>query len=556
MNVAASADVRMTGGSGEEIHFHFASRSTDTRLECIFRGRGYDDILCNRRVDGSDAWTGSLPLPISFDLNSTYRIRAEWENNTVTFWIGTNDLIRAGSFTVSAGLSDGLFGLCTYRTAAIFDNVSIEPLVGRPSLTHTFGLGTNLVTLTAYDTDGQAATGAVTLVMQPGDTPTADAGGPYSADEFSGQVDYNGWRVSLDGSGSSDPTSPTNRLSYLWDMGRERFDGTVMMPGKWIVSASGVSQSDALAVAGSGSWGTRYAFTRAPVQRAAGTAFEATVTPPATCHLMVGLKNTSTSYSYSEMPYAFYFHDSDYVEIVEGNSSRGRVALYTPGVAYDVRIDLKASAGARYFMRPSGADSWQLVYDSAYGTGSEFLRGMDVHSGTVLMDDLRECAPGQVAPWRFYGTNTFTATASSAHAACAPKRASVLSIPTKRSSSVLRTTTRVTRTGTSGSTDSTTTTARSTTSREAPTPVSASPSPPTSGMTGASNSRRAAVRSTTSNVRTSRRGRWSVIRPTAQTPGSGAATTIITALSRPTVTRSTPQASRQPIASLRQAPTL
>lgn len=410
MNVAASADVRMTGGSGEEIHFHFASRSTDTRLECIFRGRGYDDILCNRRVDGSDAWTGSLPLPISFDLNSTYRIRAEWENNTVTFWIGTNDLIRAGSFTVSAGLSDGLFGLCTYRTAAIFDNVSIEPLVGRPSLTHTFGLGTNLVTLTAYDTDGQAATGAVTLVMQPGDTPTADAGGPYSADEFSGQVDYNGWRVSLDGSGSSDPTSPTNRLSYLWDMGRERFDGTVMMPGKWIVSASGVSQSDALAVAGSGSWGTRYAFTRAPVQRAAGTAFEATVTPPATCHLMVGLKNTSTSYSYSEMPYAFYFHDSDYVEIVEGNSSRGRVALYTPGVAYDVRIDLKASAGARYFMRPSGADSWQLVYDSAYGTGSEFLRGMDVHSGTVLMDDLRECAPGQVAPWRFYGTNTFTAT--------------------------------------------------------------------------------------------------------------------------------------------------
>lgn len=158
--------------------------------------------------------------------------------------------------------------------------------------------------------------------MQPGDTPTADAGGPYSADEFSGQVDYNGWRVSLDGSGSSDPTSPTNRLSYLWDMGWERFDGTVITTEKWIVSASGVSQSDALSVAGSGSWGTRYAFTRAPVQRAAGSAFEATVTPPATCHLMVGLKNTSTAYSYSEMPYAFYFHDSGYWNNpTEGNAS-------------------------------------------------------------------------------------------------------------------------------------------------------------------------------------------------------------------------------------------
>jgi len=410
MNVAASADVRMTGGTGEEVHLHFASRSTETRLECVFRGRGIDDIVCNRRIDGSDAWTDTLPLPFPFDLNVTYRIRAEWTDNTVTFWIGTNDLVRVGSFAVSAGLSDGLFGLCTHRTAAIFDNVSVEPLAGRPSLTHTFGLGTNLVTLTAYDTEGQSATGTVTLVMQPGDAPTADAGGPYSADEFSGQVDNNGWLVSLDGSGSSDPTSPTNRLSYLWDMGWERFDGTVMTPGKWITSASGVSQENALAVTGSRAWSTRYAFTRSSVTRAAGTAFQATVIPPNTCSAMVGLKNTGTSYSYAAMPYCFYFHDSDYIEIYEDGSSRGCVARYTPGTAYDVRIDLKDGSGARYYLRPSGATEWCLLYDSGYGTDTAFLRGVDVYSGTFVLDDLRELAPGQVAPWRFYGTNTFTAT--------------------------------------------------------------------------------------------------------------------------------------------------
>ena len=288
-------------------------------------------------------------------------------------------------------------------------NVRVEPLAARPKLTQTFDPGTNLVTLTAYDTEGQSATGTVTLVMQRGDAPTADAGGPYSADEFSGQVDNNGWLVTLDGSGSSDPTSPTNRLTYLWDMGTDTFDGLSVMPGKWILSTGGVSPSNALSVTGSGSWGARYAFTRSPVLRAEGTAFQATVVAASTCHAMVGLKNTGSTYSYSAMPYCFYFHDSDYIEIYEDGSSRGRVALYTPGAAYDVRIDLKETSGARYYFRPSGAPAWQLLYDSGYGSATALLRGMDVNAGTLTLDDLRELAPGQTVPWRFYGTNTFAA---------------------------------------------------------------------------------------------------------------------------------------------------
>ncbi len=408
--VAASADVRMTGGTGEEVHFHFGSRSSDTRLECIFRGRGYNDILVNRRVDGSEVWTGSLPLPFPIGLNKTYHLRAEWNLSDVTFWIGTNELVKVGSFTVSTGITDGMAGLCSYRTAAIFDNVRFEPLAFRPSLTQTFGFGTNLVSLTAYDTEGQAATGTVTLVMQRGDVPTAVAGGPYSVDELTGQVDNNGWLVTLNGSGSSDPTSPTNRLTYLWDLGTELFTGMNAVTGKWIFSSAGISQSNALSITGAGSWGTRYAFTRAAISRAEGTAFQAKITPPATCHAMVGLKNTTATYSYSAMPYCFYFHDSDYIEIYEDGTSRGRVALYTPGLTYEVRIDLKAGTGARYYLRPSGTADWQLLYDSGYGTTTSFLRGLDVNSGTVLFDDLRELAPGQFVPWRFYGTNTFTAT--------------------------------------------------------------------------------------------------------------------------------------------------
>ncbi len=406
LNVAASADMRMTSGSGEEVAFHFASRSADTRLECIFRGRGYNDILVNRRLDGSDVWTGTLPLPFPIGLNKTYHLRAEWNNNEVTMWIGTNELVRAGSFTASPGLTDGMAGLCTYRTAAIFDNVRFEPLAPQPSLAQTFGPGTNRVALAAYDTEGQSATGRVTLVMQPGDRPAADAGGPYSVDELTGQVDNNGWLVSLDGSGSSDPTSPTNRLTYLWDLGTESFGGTAVTTGKWITSSAGLSQSNALFIAGAGSWGTRYAFTRTAIPRAAGTAFQATLTPPTTCAAMVGLKNTGATYQYGQMPYAVYFHDSDYIEIYEDGNSRGRAALYTPNQPYEVRIDLKAGSGARYYLRPAGAADWQLLYDSSYGTAAAFLRGADVNSGTFAFDELREFAHGQAATWRFYGTGT------------------------------------------------------------------------------------------------------------------------------------------------------
>jgi len=405
-NVALSADVRMLAGAGEEVHLHLGCRSGDSRLECIFRGRGFDDFLLYRYLDGSLSQIGPVPLPFPLDLNVTYRLRAEWNDGRLTAWVGTNNLIKIGTFTPSSELGDGLAGLCTYRTAALFDNVRVEPLTARPAFSQTFGPGTNRVSLVAYDAEGQTATGTVTLVMQPGDTPAADAGGPYSVDELTGQVAYNGWLVTLDGRGSTDPTSPTNRLAYLWDLGTDTFDSTTVITGKWITSSAGVSQNGALAVAGNGNWGQRYAFTRAPVSRAAGTAFQATITPPGTCYAMVGLKNTGTTYHYGQMPYAFYFHDGDYIEIYEDGTSRGRVSLYTPGQAYELRIDLKAAAGARYYLRPAGAAEWQFLYDSNYGSAAAFLRGLDVQTGTMLLDDLRELAPGQVASWRFYGTGT------------------------------------------------------------------------------------------------------------------------------------------------------
>lgn len=402
-----SADVRMLAGTGEEVQILFGGRASNSRLECIFRGRGYDDILIHRYIDGVNAASSSLLLPFPFDLNTTYHLRADWSDGLVTFWIGTNELVNVGSLTPSPGLGDGFAGLSTYRTSALFDNVRVAPYARRPLFSQTFGLGTNLVTLVAHDSEGQAATGTVALVMQPGDAPAADAGGPYSVDEITGQVNNYGWLVTLDGSGSSDPTSPTNRLTYLWDLGTETFDGTTVTTGKWLTASAGVSQSNTLNIAGAGSWGSRYAFTRTPVARAAGTAFQATVTPASACAAMVGLKNTGTTYQYGQMPYAIYFNDADTIQIYEDGNDRGMTAYYTPNQPYEVRIDLKATSGARYYLRPAGATEWQLLYDSAYGAATAFLRGADVNVGTFVIDNLRELAPGQTAGWRFYGPGTY-----------------------------------------------------------------------------------------------------------------------------------------------------
>ena len=407
---AAGADVRLLSGSGQEFHLHLGVRSDNSRLECIFRGRGLNDALFIRRVDGAEISSASLPLPFAIGLNTTYQIRVQRLYDKLTFWIGTNALVRIGTVSVADGIGDGLFGLCTYQTAARFDNVWVEPLGRLTRLDHTFSAGTNLVGLVAYDAAGQAATGTVTLVMQRGEAPTALAGGPYAVDEITGNADANTWLVSLDGSGSSDPTTSAAGLRCDWDLGTDTFDGAVLTTGKWVTSSTGVAGGGTLAITGNSNWGQRYAFTRHTIVRSEGVAFEARILPPSSGNAMVGLKNSNTTYSYNQMPYAFYFHDNAAVNIYENGSDRGQVFAYTPGQWYEMRIELKAAAGARYYLRPAGVARWWLCYDSSNATDTQFRRGMDVYSGTFQLDDLRDLAHGVSPDWRFHGAGAHTAT--------------------------------------------------------------------------------------------------------------------------------------------------
>ncbi|MDF1552331.1 MAG: PKD domain-containing protein, partial [Deferrisomatales bacterium] len=258
--------------------------------------------------------------------------------------------------------------------------------------------GTYTVAVRVTDHALQTYVDVVTVSISLGALPTAVAGGPYVVDEFSGSASAGGWTVSLDGTGSFDPE--TSISQYLWDLGADTFSGTTFNDSKWVRSTVGVTQMDAVTVEGA-SWGTRYVFSRDVYQRAPGLAFEASVSQSSGT-AMVGFKNTNATYKYTEMPYAIYFYNGNFY-IYENGASRGDTGLnYAYNTWYDVRIELKPVAGARYFYRPTGTSDWIFLYDSDYGNATEFRRGTDVNAGTLLLDDVKEIAAGPTPSYRFY----------------------------------------------------------------------------------------------------------------------------------------------------------
>ncbi len=181
--------------------------------------------------------------------------------------------------------------------------------------------------------------------LVPRSTPTADPGGPYAlyaADRIDG-----GWDVLFDGSGSS---SDVNLVSWQWDLGADSLPGKQLNTFKW--QTANTYQDDALYILGVG-WGGSYAFTREPLQRRPGAAFQARVTRHSG-NAAWGLKNTSASFHRGEMVYEMYFNDNNWIYIYENGSNRGYYQQYSAGVAYDVRIELKDTGGARYYFKTNG----------------------------------------------------------------------------------------------------------------------------------------------------------------------------------------------------------
>ena len=159
---------------------------------------------------------------------------------------------------------------------------------------------------------------------------------------------------------------------------------------KWIAS-TGVTQNEVASIVGAGSWGNRYLFSQNDFLRDAGLVFEAKVFPENTSgnqYGMFGFKDTSTNYSYSQMPHAIYFNNGN-IQVYENGSNRGTYGTYTRNVQYyEIKIVLK-STGALYYVKKAGDPHGRLLYESNNLSTSVMKVGATINSGTFKLDNVK-----------------------------------------------------------------------------------------------------------------------------------------------------------------------
>ncbi|MEZ5552745.1 MAG: PKD domain-containing protein [Pseudomonadales bacterium] len=165
------------------------------------------------------------------------------------------------------------------------------------------------------------------------------------------------------------------------------FDGPALDSSVWL-SAGAIQSGGTVNLTGISGWGNRYVtsvqnFDRGR-QSVYGQVLQGTV---GNGFLMWGVKDTSTNYSYTVMPHAFYFYNGT-LYIYENGFNRGAVGTYIRGVQYDLRIDL-LSAGANYFIRQTGETNWtQLTgYTSLNSTTNPLKLHAVVNSGDASFDN-------------------------------------------------------------------------------------------------------------------------------------------------------------------------
>ena len=77
------------------------------------------------------------------------------------------------------------------------------------------------------------------------------------------------------------------------------------------------------------------------------------------------------------------------MEVFDSGSFTSQLLKFTPGTSYDIRIETKPDAGARYFLRPSGTGTpFAQIYESTNGTDTVFGFGAVVNTGVFGFDDL------------------------------------------------------------------------------------------------------------------------------------------------------------------------
>lgn len=377
-----AVDVEMTGGSGKEVQLLFRAKNIGNNYELIFRGRGYDDALIYRWIADAGTQIAQRQLPFAIVDNQVYHLEVVCQGGSIKAYVDGILAVEVYDTFFPAGYA----GLSTYRTSAKFDNLVVTSASGtgqNPTHIYRKGPGVYTATLTVTDAAGQTHSDTAQVNLVYNDPPQADAGGPYGATEQ--QAWAGRWPVQLDGSLSTDDVEI---VDYSWTIESDDFSGTTIHD-RWL--AAGATQNDEVAITGGG-WGSRYLFNKHRVTRgqAGRVAVEGKVKVPSggSGEVMFGFKNTGTNYSYTQMPYAIHFYvGNGYIKVYEDGTDRGSTGYnFSADTWYDVRVELKNPAGARYYFRPSGSPDWILAYDSNYSTINEFLTGFATSRGVVIND--------------------------------------------------------------------------------------------------------------------------------------------------------------------------
>ncbi|MBN1887925.1 MAG: DUF11 domain-containing protein [Thermoflexales bacterium] len=399
-DLAASADVRLLSGAGEEAQLVFRAVDANNKYELLLRGREYDDVTLYRVTNGASTALAQASLGWNVLTNTSYHLQVEAFGTNLRGYLDGQLVVEAND----AAFGRGRCGLSTFQTAAAFDNVRFDWRARGAQVEHTYAsTGTYTVTLTVTDYAGQSDTDVTRASNVATGRPIASAGGPY----WGG---LGGPPVYFDGSGSSDD----DRIArYEWDLGTalaDSFDGGVIDSSRWF--SAGVVQSETVTVTGNNGWGYRYLFSRDAFTRSESSLVaQAQIKLPASGGGAFGFNDGSVSYSINNMPHALHF-DSGVIYVHERTYDRGQVGSFQPGLWYDVKVEALPLYGALYWIKPLTATGWTLLYHSTSYTDRQMRAGYTAYSGEHVLDNVRVYYAGsQAHPVHTYGvTGTFPVT--------------------------------------------------------------------------------------------------------------------------------------------------
>ncbi|HTJ01007.1 MAG TPA: PKD domain-containing protein [Dongiaceae bacterium] len=258
-------------------------------------------------------------------------------------------------------------------------------------VTHQYAAaGLYPLALTVTDNGNQSVTVTQTVIVVAGSPPVAKITASTLSPEGRQPVTLSG----------ATSTSDNGIYLYEWFLPPQQFDltGQQIDVNQW--QSANATQNDKFNLSGNNNWGASYFYSIGTLL-ARGGSMECRVDTSSTAnsHAMVGLKNLNfNSGNYNQLVYAVYFADGS-VRIYENGGDRGAVTNYDKGTSYDVRVESKPGAGARYYLRPSGTgQAYALIYESANYSDALLSFGADVYGGVWNFDNF--AVDQVVAPYR------------------------------------------------------------------------------------------------------------------------------------------------------------